>query len=74
MLFQIADEDDTVRTEDGYIIQQCIDGDTAAFGLLVDKYRKSVYALAYSKVGDFHDAQDITQEVFINAYWKLRIL
>jgi hypothetical protein len=51
VLFQIADEDDIVRTEDGYIIQQCLDGDTAAFGLLVDKYRKSVYALAYSKVG-----------------------
>ena len=73
-MFQIADEDDTVRTEDGYIIQQCLDGDTAAFGLLVDKYRKSVYALAYSKMGDFHDAQDITQEAFIKAYRNLRIL
>ena len=65
---------DTVRTEDGYIIQQCLDGDTAAFGLLVEKYKKGIYALAYSKIRNFHDAQDITQEVFINAYRKLRTL
>ena len=63
-----------MRTEDGYIIQQCLDGDAAAFGLLVDKYKKSIYALAYSRMGNFHDAQDITQEVFIKAYERLRTL
>ena len=63
-----------MRTEDGYIIQKCLDGDAAAFGLLVDKYKGSVYALAYSKLGNFHDAQDITQEVFFKAYQKLRTL
>ncbi|MDE0503898.1 MAG: sigma-70 family RNA polymerase sigma factor, partial [Candidatus Poribacteria bacterium] len=63
-----------MRTEDGHIIQKCLDGDAAAFGLLVDKYKGSVYALAYAKIGDFHDAQDITQEVFLKAYRKLRTL
>lgn len=60
-----------MRTEDGYVIQKCLDGDAAAFGLLVDKYKGSVYALAYTKLGNFHDAQDITQEVFLKAYQKL---
>ena len=63
-----------MRTEDGHIIQKCLDGDAAAFGLLVDKYKGSVYALAYAKLGNFHDAQDITQEVFLKAYRKLRTL
>ena len=63
-----------MRTEDGYIIQQCLDGDAVAFGLLVEKYKKGIYALAYSRIGDFHDAQDITQEVFIKAYQRLRTL
>jgi RNA polymerase sigma factor (sigma-70 family) len=63
-----------MRTEDGYIIQQTLDGNSAAFGLLVDKYKRSIYALAYSEVRDFHDAQDITQEVFIKAYRKLHTL
>ena len=63
-----------MRTEDGHIIHKCLGGDTAAFGLLVDKYRASVYALAYSKLGNFHDAEDVTQEVFLKAYQKLRTL
>ena len=63
-----------MRTEDGYIINKCLEGDSAAFGLLVDKYKASVYALAYSKLRNFHDAEDITQEVFIKAYQKLHTL
>jgi len=63
-----------MRTEDGYIIQQCLDGDNGAYGFLVEKYKKAVYALAYSRIGDFHDAQDITQEVFVKAYKNLHTL
>jgi len=63
-----------VRTEDGHIIDKCLNGDSAAFGLLVDKYKGGVYALAYSKLGNFHDAEDVAQDVFIKAYQKLRTL
>jgi len=63
-----------MRTEDGYIIQQCLDGDQTAYGLLVDKYKRSIYALAFSRVHNFHDAQDITQEVFTKAYQNLHTL
>lgn len=61
-------------TEDGYIIDKCLNGDAGAFGLLVDKYKACIYALASSKLGNFHNASDITQEVFIRAYTKLRTL
>ena len=63
-----------MRTEDGYVIHKCLNGDKAAFGLLVDKYKASIYALAYSKLRSFEDAEDVTQEVFIKAYLKLRTL
>ena len=63
-----------MRTEDGYIIDKCLKGDPAAFGILVDKYKASIYALAYAKLGNFHDAQDVTQEVFLKAYQKLQTL
>jgi len=68
------DRSKTMRTEDGYIIHKCLNGEQAAFGLLVDKYKASVYALAHSKLRNFHDAEDITQEVFIKAYQKLHTL
>jgi RNA polymerase sigma factor (sigma-70 family) len=63
-----------MRTEDGYIVHKCLKGDAAAFGLLVDKYKASIYAMAYSRLQNFHDAEDITQETFLKAYQKLRTL
>ncbi len=61
-------------TGDGYLIDKCLKGDTAAFGLLVEKYKEGIYSLAYSKLGNFHDAEDVTQEVFIAAFEKLGML
>ena len=59
---------------DRHLVDKCLNGDPAAFGMLVDKYKESVYALAYSKLHNFHDAEDVTQEAFIKAYQKLRTL
>ncbi len=63
-----------MRTEDGYVVNKCLNGEPEAFGFLMDKYKGSVYAFAYSKLRNFHDAEDVTQEVFIKAYQKLRSL
>ena len=63
-----------MRTEDGHIISKCLKGDSAAFGFLVDKYKASIYAFAYDRLQNFHDAEDVTQEVFLKAYQKLRTL
>ena len=60
-----------MRTEDGDLIRQCLNGDSSAFGFLVNKYKEPVYASAYAKVSNFADAQDLTQEVFIKAYQNL---
>ncbi len=63
-----------MRTEDGYIIYKCLNGDPTAFGFLVDKYKAGVYASAYERLHNFHDAEDIAQEVFFKAYRSLRTL
>ena len=63
-----------MHTKDGNIVHQCLSGNTELFALLVDKYKERIFALVYAKVGQFQDAEDITQEVFLEAYRKLSTL
>ena len=60
-----------MRESDVQLIHRTLSGDDAAFTTLVEKYRKSVHALAWRKVGDFHFAEEITQDVFLQVYKKL---
>ena len=56
------------------LIQRILKGDDAAFACLVRKYQKQVHAQAWRKTGDFHIAEDITQETFLQVYRKLATL
>ena len=56
------------------IIQRILYGEEEAFSILVHKYQKIVHALAWRKIGDYHIAEDITQETFLQAYQKLSTL
>ena len=62
------------RNENTELIQRILEGDDAAFACLVKKYQKRVHALAWRKIGDFHIAEDITQETFLQVYRKLATL
>ena len=62
------------REDDVQLIQRTLSGDDAAFGILLQRYQKSVHALAWRKLGDFHIAEDITQDTFLQAYKKLSTL
>ena len=63
-----------MKNVDVELIQRVLDGDDTAFSELVRKYQKSVHALAWRKVQDFHIAEDITQETFLKAYKRLSTL
>ena len=52
-------------------IDQIFAGNAEAFGALVDEYKGAVFAVAYAKTLNFADAEDITQEAFIQAYFSL---
>ena len=62
------------RENDVQLIQRTLSGDDAAFGILLQRYQRSVHALVWRKLGDFHIAEDITQETFLQAYKKLSTL
>ena len=63
-----------MRNNDAELIQRILEGDDIAFADLVGKYQKRVHALAWRKIGDFHIAEDITQEAFLQVYRKLATL
>ena len=63
-----------MERDDVQLIRSVLSGDDAAFSLLVQKYQKSVHALVWRKIGDFHYAEEITQDTFLRAYKKLSTL
>ncbi|MDE0638695.1 MAG: sigma-70 family RNA polymerase sigma factor [Candidatus Poribacteria bacterium] len=60
-----------MKNNDTQLIHRTLDGDDAAFAELVQKYQKQVHALVWRKIGDFHIAEEITQDTFLKAYQKL---
>ena len=60
--------------DDVQLIHSTLSGNDEAFGALVQRYQKSVHALAWRKIGDFHYAEEITQDTFLQAYKKLPTL
>ena len=60
--------------DDYDLIQQTLEGSQQAFAALVEKYQKQIHALVWQKIGDFHIAQEITQDVFLTAFHKLTTL
>ena len=63
-----------MKTTDVELIHRVLDGDDSAFTVLVKKYQKPVHALAWRKIGDFHIAEEITQDTFLKAYQELATL
>jgi len=60
-----------MEIDDKQIIQQCLNGSKNAFELLVEKYYKVIFNVAYRMTGDSDDAEDITQTVFIKVFDRL---
>ena len=63
-----------MKHDDVELIERTLEGDEYAFTTLVEKYQNQIHTLVWQKIGDFHIAQEITQDVFISAYQKLATL
>lgn len=63
-----------MEKDDAQLIRNILSGDESAFSILIQKYQKRVHALAWRKIGDFHHAEEITQDTFLRAYTKLSTL
>ena len=63
-----------MKNSDVELIHRILDGDDSAFSELVKKYQKPVHALVWRKIGDFHIAEEITQDTFLKVYQRLATL
>ena len=63
-----------MKNDDVQLIERTLAGDESAFSALVRKYQEPIHAFVHRKVGDFHIAEEITQDIFLRVYEKLETL
>src|ERR1700752_4445782 len=62
---------DTLRTDE-IIVERALTGDAEAFGEIVRRWERRIFALPYGLLGREEDARDATQETFLAAFRNLR--
>jgi RNA polymerase sigma-70 factor (ECF subfamily) len=69
-MFRLTDSEDAAPT-DRELIARTLAGDGAAFGLLVERFQRKVFRVAFAIVRDDGEADNITQDTFVQAYTHL---
>src|SRR5512141_193817 len=59
-------------TSDETIVERALTGDAEAFGEIVQRWERRIFALAFGMLGREEDARDATQETFLAAFRNLR--
>jgi RNA polymerase sigma-70 factor (ECF subfamily) len=62
---------ETLSTDE-IIVERALTGDAEAFGELVRRWERRIFALTYGMLGREEDARDATQETFLAAFRSLR--
>src|SRR3989442_9378980 len=59
-------------TSDEQMVERAVTGDPEAFGEIVRRWERRIFALAFGMLGREEDARDATQETFLAAFRNLR--
>jgi RNA polymerase sigma-70 factor (ECF subfamily) len=60
-----------LRHSDEELVRRVLDGDTAAFAELVERYRDAAFGVGLHVLGDPHAAAEVAQDAFMRAYRAL---
>ena len=61
-----------MSAEDAALVRRCLRGDTDAVRALVERFQADVFGLCVRMLRHRHDAEDVTQEVFLRVFRSLR--
>lgn len=59
---------------DAELVRASLAGDRGAFDVLIRRYQRPAVSLAFQRLGNADDAQEVTQDAFIKAYTSLGLL
>lgn len=59
-------------TTDEQMVERALSGDPEAFGEIVQRWERRIFALSFGMLGREEDARDATQETFLAAFRNLR--
>src|ERR1700741_5329362 len=62
---------ETLSTDE-IIVERALSGDPEAFGEIVRRWERRIFALAFGMLGREDEARDATQETFLSAFRNLR--
>jgi RNA polymerase sigma-70 factor (ECF subfamily) len=57
-----------MRVSDEELMIRCRNGDMSAFELLVSRYQNAIINFIYRSIGDYHRAEDLSQETFLRVF------
>jgi RNA polymerase sigma-70 factor, ECF subfamily len=66
-----AGQGGTDEAQDGELVRRCLQGDGAAFDVLVRRYERLVFHVAGGFLRDRGEVEDVAQEAFLKAYEAL---
>ena len=60
-----------IETSDNVLFHQAFAGDQEAFEALISRYQHSLFRLIYRYVGEYNEAHDVLQQVWLQLYLSL---
>lgn len=61
----------TSQSDNTTLVEMALSGGPQAFGPIIERYKDAVFGVALSRLRNFHDAEDMTQSAFVEAFDKL---
>lgn len=60
-----------MEKNDNDLVLEVINGRSSSYGVLIERYQKTIFNIMLRLTGDYETARDLTQDVFVKAWEKL---